>query len=98
MENDTNTINWKPIKTAPRTAELILLWIGETIPDLPDIRGGQWIAKDEAANLGYDLTSDGGWMIWNAANDWFVLDFKDPIGWAPTPIIPKLNIASALVG
>jgi hypothetical protein len=73
--------------TAPRDGAHVLLILGETIPDLPDIRLGQFVKGREAAEIGYhDYARAGGWFIWNDSNDWFVVGDDSPLAWAPQPI------------
>lgn len=82
---------WQPIETAPKTG-CILLLLGETIPDRPDIRVGEFIAPDEALEMGYrEYSRFGGWMIWNDAHDWFVVGASAPLGWAITPTKDESN-------
>lgn len=86
---------WLPIKSAARDAgKPVLLWIGETIPDLPDIRCGQWIHEDQAMELGEDLNSFGGWLIWNTGSDWFVIPFHEPMAWAELPMVSASVVAA----
>ena len=77
---------WKAMRDAPRDGKLILLLLGDTIPDLPNIRGGSFIDSTECAELGYEDFRYGGWMIWNDGSDWFVLDNEEPEAWYPAPI------------
>lgn len=76
---------WQPMKDAPHDDTVcIILLLGETVPGVADVRSGSWIGRSEARLLGESLI-DGGWLIWNSADDWFVVDAKDPIGWVPVP-------------
>ncbi len=77
---------WKKMKSAPRNGKYVLLWIGETIPDLPDIRIGQFCDKRAAKELGEDGE---GWLIWNADCDWFVVPSDQVIAWATPPLTIK---------
>ncbi len=79
---------WQTMESAPRTGELVLLLLGETIPDSPDIRGGTWIHEDAAMKIGDDVSHRGGWLIWNSENDWFVVPFEDVVAWCPAPPFP----------
>lgn len=69
------------------TSGAVLLLLGETIPDLPDIRVGSFVTADEAEDCGYSVCIEGGWMIWNDNADWFVVRHDDPLGWFPLPDI-----------
>jgi len=71
---------------APRDGSHVILMIGETIPDLPDVRLGQFVAGAEAAEIGCpEYARSGGWFIWNAADDWFVIGADEPLAWVPAP-------------
>ena len=66
---------------APRT-DAILLHVGETIPDMPDIRVGGYITADDAADLGeFFVSPDGAWLIWDSPEYWHVLMFNEPKAW-----------------
>jgi hypothetical protein len=80
------TNGWQDISTAPQKG-LLLLLLGETIPDLADIRAGSYINEDYCVQLGEFDYPDGGWLIWNSGNDWFVVDRSSPLGWAYPPAI-----------
>lgn len=79
---------WHDISTAPRKG-LVLLLLGETIPDIADIRGGTFIDSQECEELGEFGMPNGGWMIWNSGDDWFLLPFDAPRGWAHVPSTPS---------
>lgn len=81
---------WQPIETAPRGGGDVLLLLGETIPDHPDIRVGSFIAPDGCLDLGYrEYARFGGWLIWNSACDWFMIDVIEPRLWMPIPPPPS---------
>lgn len=73
-------MKWEPIKAAPKHG-VILLLIGETIPEMPDIRVGSYIGPAEALELEGPGFPNGGWLIWNSASDFFVLDASEPLAW-----------------
>lgn len=76
---------WLPIESAPKDGDVLLL-LGETIPDSPDVRVGRFINGDDCEELGETgFEKDGGWIIWNSGSDWFVIDVLDPIGWLHLP-------------
>jgi len=79
---------WRPIETAPTDGTSIILDLGETIPNVADVRVGQWISEYEANELGEELSAAGGWIIWNTGSDWFVIPFGDAFGWFPLPKPP----------
>jgi hypothetical protein len=74
---------WRPIKTAPRKGDILLL-CGETIPDSYDVRSGIYIDEKGCEELGYP-GNNGGWLIWNSGSDFFVLSHDEPTHWAPMP-------------
>lgn len=45
---------WRPIETAPRSGPIILL-LGESIPDLPYIRVGEFITRSEITELHWGI-------------------------------------------
>ena len=83
----SEAVGWRPIETAPKDTA-VLLDIGETIPDLIDVRVGRFITELEARELGETVSASGGWMIWNASSNWFVIPFDDAFGWMPLPAAP----------
>lgn len=44
---------WQKMSIAPRDGSHVMLIIGETIPDLPDVRLGQFVKGREAREMGY---------------------------------------------
>jgi hypothetical protein len=77
---------WQPIETARLDGKLCLLRLGETIPELPNIRGGSFINEEECVGLGeFEHEQTGGWLIWNSGSDWFVIGRDEPTGWAEPP-------------
>jgi hypothetical protein len=60
------------------------LLIGETIPDLPDVRVGCYLTMQDAHNVGYP---DAGWLVWNDCHDYFVTDRATH--WMPLPSAPS---------
>lgn len=93
---------WLPMDSAPKR-EAVLLNIGETIPGLVDARVGSFISAEDADELGESLSVSGGWLVWNADADWFVIEFSKAFGWAPLPsskpaITPPLNTGSPEYG
>lgn len=85
-------MGWQPIDTAPREKDRVLnvlLLLGETVPDTPDIRVGSYIDGDGAEELGYrEYAKHGGWLLWNSDGDFFVIDYDEPIRWMPLPPPP----------
>lgn len=79
---------WRSMDSAPKDGTHVLLDIGETIPDLVDARVGQYVTEAQALELGEDVSSAGGWIIWNTGSDWFVIPFADAHGWMPLPAAP----------
>lgn len=75
---------WRSMASAPRKGN-VLLDLGETIPSTPNARVGKFISEAEAATFHETLSSAGGWIIWNADDDWFVVPFADAVGWMPLP-------------
>jgi len=81
---------WRTIDSAPKGSKSVLLLLGETIPEMPDIRVGGRISGKDAEELGYrGYAKYGGWLIWNAGNDFYVVDAGDPTHWMPLPEAPK---------
>lgn len=74
-------MTWQPIFTAPRDATSIIVIAGETIPDSPDVRVACYLNQEEAAEIGYPA----GWLIWNSADDYFVLSDGEVTHWMPLP-------------
>lgn len=74
--------------TAPQDTSCLLL-IGETIPDLADVRVGSFCSAIEMRDGNF--TDDamqlehGAWMIWNDCSDWFFINAYEPLGWFPLP-------------
>lgn len=77
---------WLPIKSAPRDSTPVLLLCGETIPGLPDIRVGAFVDGRNAEELG---GVESGWLIWNANDDFFVIDEDEAVHWMPLPAKPE---------
>ena len=78
---------WQDMSSAPHDGSHVLLIIGETIPDLPDVRLGQFVKGREAREMGYrEYAAHGGWFIWNDAFDWFVVDRDQPFAWMSMPV------------
>lgn len=79
---------WRPIESAPREGSVLLL-LGESIPDMPDIRVGGFISGKDCIELGeYACEETGGWLVWNTESDWFVAEIDDPTHWMPLPNPP----------
>ena len=82
---------WQPIKTAPRDKTNVLVLLGETIPGVPDVRGGGYLDGDGAEELGYrEFAKYGGWLCWNRDGDFFMVDVDAPLGWMPLPDPPSI--------
>ena len=80
------TCTWLPMVDGPHDGSHVILMIGETIPDLPDVRLGQFISGPEAAEIGFpEYGRTGGWFVWNDSSDWFVVGDDAPLAWAPQP-------------
>lgn len=76
---------WQPIETAPRDKPILLL-MGETIPDVPDVRVGQYTSGDVSEELGYhEYAKYGGWTIWNADSDFWIAGIDEATHWASLP-------------
>lgn len=93
-------LEWHDMASAPRKGPVLLL-LGETIPEMPDIRVGSYIDCAEANELwGPDRNlREGGWLIWNSGNDWFVVGLNDPMAWcaAELPGIRKGRLSTTPV-
>jgi hypothetical protein len=63
----------------------VLVNIGETIPDLPDIRLGTFIDEGECITMGEFDCPDGGYLIWNTSSDWFVVPKDEVLAVSPLP-------------
>lgn len=74
---------WQPMATAPRDRSNILLLLGESIPDTPDVRVASFVSADDAFELG-ELGP--GWMIWHTDGaDWYCVREDEPEAWCPLP-------------
>lgn len=79
-------MTWQHISTAPRDGKNVLVIIGETIPDLMDVRVGSFLSRKEALTCGG--YPHAGWLIWNTADDWFVIPEAEATYWMPLPDLP----------
>lgn len=79
--------DWLPITSAPRDGTHILAVIGETIPDLIDVRVAQFITAEEALDMGYHEYGSGAWFVWNDACDWFLIAANRATHWLPLPAL-----------
>lgn len=83
-------LDWhRDMSAAPR-GKAILLLLGETIPEVPDIRVGSYIEEAEAESLWGPAMVGGGWLIWNSADDWFVVRLNEPLAWGSADL-PDLS-------
>ncbi|MBZ9873125.1 hypothetical protein LB542_19950 [Mesorhizobium sp. BR1-1-9] len=82
-----NEQGWRSMDSAPKDGTHVLLDLGETIPDLIDVRVGQFISEIAAREFGETLSASGGWFIWNSGDDWFIT--ADAHGWMPLPAAPQ---------
>lgn len=77
---------WQPLWTAPRDRSYILLLLGETIPDVPHVMVGSFCDQAGCVELGYEeYGAAGGWLIWHADCDFYVIRADKPRGWCPLP-------------
>lgn len=78
------------MSSVPKNGDPLLLMLGFTIPNLPDVRVGVRIDGYTAGELGeVDYVDGGGWMLWNTDTDWFVVGASEPLGWASVPSPPE---------
>lgn len=63
----------------------VLINIGETIPDMPDIRVGTFMDEHECISMGEFDCPEGGYLVWNTAEDWFVVPVDQVIAEASLP-------------
>jgi len=81
-------MEFQPMASAPRNAACLLL-LGDTIPDLDDVRVGCFCSGDEMREGQYGepglYEQHGAWMIWNDCSDWFFIGAYEPLGWFPLP-------------
>lgn len=76
---------WQPMKTAPKD-RLIMLLLGETVPDHPHIECGEVISGGDAEKLGYrEFAKYGGWLIYDSVDNFYVIDAIEPHAWADIP-------------
>jgi len=76
-------MTWLPISTAPKDETNVILAIGETIPDVLDVRVGSYLTTAQALELG---APGRGWLVWNDCCDWFYVEM--PWFWMPLPATP----------
>lgn len=80
---------WLPMSSAPRKGHVILCMQDECIPDLPYVRTGGFISRDQAVEIDGDAAGcgpDGGWFIWDTnAESWHIVGLAEPRGWLPLP-------------
>lgn len=90
------TLEWNLDMSAAPHGRSILLFLGETIPEMPDIRVGGFVGPREAEALEGEegIFPDGGWLIWNSADDWFVIGLNWPMAWCPAEL-PKMSPRAA---
>lgn len=69
----------------------VLINIGETIPDIPDIRVGTFVDASYCEELGEDCPN-GGYLVWNDRSDWFVVPVDEVVAVA---VVPTLWTATA---
>ena len=82
-------MEWQPMETAPKEG-LVMLLLGNTIPDHPWVEIGRHQSGDDAEDLGYrEFAKHGGWLIWDSPDNFYLIDVKEPIYWAPLLTIPK---------
>ena len=88
--------DWRLMENVPKDdKQHILLLLGETIPDVPDIRVGTFLPGINAEELGYrEYAKHGGWLIWNTDSDWFVVDVNEPNSWMPIPPPIEIDVAT----
>jgi hypothetical protein len=80
---------WQPIETAPKDGTSILILRGETIPDIPLIEVASYSDGAAAEELGYrEFAKYGAWMVWNAPDNWYLVDVAEPTHWMPLPETP----------
>lgn len=65
----------------------VLIDLGETIPDMPDIRVGTYITTEECEGLGEFDCPDGGYLVWNDGSDWFVVPVDQVVAVADVPTL-----------
>lgn len=87
---------WQPIDTAPKDGTWILLLHGETIPGVPLVEVASFAGGASAEELGYrEFAKYGAWMIWNASDNWYLVDVAEPTHWMPLPPPPRAADAEA---
>lgn len=81
---------WQPIDTAPKDGSWILLLHGETIPGVPLVEVASFGDGLSAEELGYrEFAKYGAWVIWNASDNWYLVDVAEPTHWMPLPPPPR---------
>lgn len=63
----------------------VLINIGETIPEMPDIRLGTFIDRAECEGMGEFDCPAGGYLVWNDGSDWFVVPVNQVVAVAEVP-------------
>lgn len=77
---------WHPIATAPKDGAAILLLCPDSVPDIPFIFVGSWLAQDHANDMG---EPDEGWFSFDSEGwSWSVYPEYLPTHWMPLPPAP----------
>ena len=78
---------WRTIDSAPRDGTPILLYIGESVPDMPFAMVGQWWDGPTWRELGWspdEISDAGAWAVWSEhGEDWAA--YPDVTRWTPLP-------------
>lgn len=81
MSEVTTGGGWRPIETAPKDGQFVLLWCGDSLGDIP--RVGNWVeANSVFVDEGYGPPESGWWDLEGRRE-------LKPLHWLPLPDAPK---------